>query len=244
MRNFVVCISLFFTVTISGCRKDHFVHNDKVSPNNFLSNTKYDKLIVEIQYVKGFPPTAAAIHNLLGFLQEHVNKSSGISIVQSEIASPGKSFYTLSDIENIERANRTQNTARKTLTAYLFFADNDYVANNGNSKVLGIAYGNSSMVIFEKTIRDFSGGIMQPPVATLETTVMDHEFGHLFGLVNNGTPMQVPHQDAPYGMHCNNKDCLMYYTAETSDIISNIVGGNIPALDGNCIDDLRANGGK
>jgi hypothetical protein len=46
------------------------------------------------------------------------------------------------------------------------------------------------------------------------------------------------------GNHCSNQDCLMYYAAETTDILGFLVTGNIPTLDANCISDIKANGGK
>jgi hypothetical protein len=245
MRNRILhsCLILL-ALLLLGCRKNDSTRNNRVTSHDFLSNNKYEKLIVEIQYVNGYPPTTTTVDNLKTFLQQRLNKSGGIIIIQNAIPSPGKPFYTLDDIRNIEKANRTQNTNKKTLTAYFFFADGEYASNSGNSKVLGITYGNSSMVIFKKTIKDFSGGITQPPVTVLETTVIDHEFGHLLGLVNNGSSMQYYHQDEPHGMHCDDKNCLMYYLAETSDIVANLVGGNIPSLDAKCLVDLRANGGK
>ncbi len=247
MNKLIKYAILLLFVMASGCRKDSVTNNSSstsVIPNDFLSNSNYDKLIVEIQYLNGFAPTAAAISNLNTFLQMRLNKTTGISIVQKAISSPVKSVYTLAEIQAIENVNRTQKTSGKTLTAYFFFAEGDYAANSGSSKVLGVAYGSSSMVIFEKTIRDFSGGVTQPPLSTLESTVIHHEFGHILGLVDNGTPMQVAHLDTSHGKHCDDQNCLMYYAAETSDIVANIVGGNIPALNTKCLDDLKGNGGK
>jgi predicted Zn-dependent protease len=239
----IVSIFLFFVLTVQ-CDKDDDVSGTTVTPNDFLAAKKYDKLTVEIQFVKGFAPTAGAVTNLENFLAQRLNKPAGITIVQNEISSPGKASYAQADIRDVESSSRTQKTNGKTLTAYFFFADADYGANSGNGKVLGIAYGSSSMAIFGKTLREYSGGISQPSLATIETTVMLHEFSHILGLVNNGTTMQGSHQDQPHGKHCNDENCLMYYTAETSDVVANIVGGNIPALDSNCINDLKANGGK
>ena len=227
-----------------GCHKETVSLPNNILPNDFLSDKNYNKLIVEIQYVSGNAPAAATLDNLQAFLQQRLNKSTGITIAQNSITSPGKSVYSVDDIENIEKANRSQTTSSKTLTAYFFFADGDYASNSGNSKVLGFAYGSSSMVIFEKTIKGLSGGVGQPTVTALETTVVLHEFGHILGLVNNGTPMQAAHQDVPNGKHCDDQNCLMYYTVETSDIVSNIIGGSIPALNTSCINDLKANGGK
>ncbi len=215
-----------------------------VVPNSFLSEKTFDKLSIEIQSMSGFEPTAETVTNLKTFLQQRLNKSGGITISMSTAPTQGLASYSISDIKSIENAHRITKTSGKTLTAYILFLDGDYSANEGNAKVLGVAYGNSSMAIFEKTIRDYSGGVTQPPVKTLESTVILHEIGHILGLVNNGTPMQTTHQDATHGRHCTDQNCLMYYAAETSDIIANIAGGTVPSLDANCLNDLRSNGGK
>src|SRR5260221_11337702 len=244
MRNFTTHF-LILLLAAAGCHKESVsVPNNNIVPNDFLSDKKYDKLVVEIQYVTGNAPTSATLNNLQTFLQQRLNKSAGITITQNAIASPGKWSYSLADVQAIEKANRTQSTNNKTLTAYFFFADGDYASNSGSSIVLGFAYGSSSMVIFEKTIQGLSSAIGQPTVTSLETTVVLHEFGHTLGLVNNGTAMQAAHQDTPHGKHCDDQNCLMYYVVETIDIAGNIMGGNIPVLNLNCINDLKGNGGK
>lgn len=244
MKNFIGYLGILILVGLTGCKKDDTGPEDSVTPDNFLSGSVYDKLIIEVQYVKGFAPTATALAHFKTFLQQRLNKPAGITVLQSEIPSTGRLTYTIEDIWSIEKNNRTQITGGKILTAYLLFVDGEYAGNSGNSDVLGIAYGGSSMVIFEETIMGFSGGITQPPRWTLEATVIEHELGHALGLVNHGTPMQSSHQDEPHGKHCSNANCLMYYTAETSDIVGNLVGGNVPALDSKCLEDLKANGGK
>ncbi len=238
---------IFFLLIAAGigCKKDKSVSIDKkINPNDFLSANNYDQLVVEIQYVTGFEPTAGTVANLKAFLEQRLNKPAGITFVMNAVASSGKTTFSADDIRSIEGAHRTQQTSGKTLTAYFYFADGDYASNSGSSKVLGVAYGNTSMVIFEKTIREFSGGIGKPSATVLESTVIEHEFGHILGLVNNGTGMQSAHQDEPNGKHCSDKDCLMYYAVETSSFIGNLMGGVIPSLNSQCIDDLRANGGK
>lgn len=240
----------------SRCEQDHPSIPDQddqipkevvIKPNDFLSGENYDRLIVEIASVQGFEPTGEALNNLKAFLESRLNKNGGIDLVAASIPSPGKAVYSLDDIKKIEQDNRKlfPDPEDKKLTAWFFFADADYAENEGDSKVLGIAYGPTSMVIFEKTIREFSGDRGQPSTPVLETTVTEHEFGHILGLVNNGTKMVANHQDITHGKHCNNEDCLMYWAAEHSGpLINFLTGGKIPLLDQNCLNDLKNNGGK
>lgn len=239
----LIIASLIFV--LSGCRKDSpSVFAGVTAPNNFLSGKNYTSLIVEIQYVQGYKPSAQTINNLNSFLQSRLNKPGGIAFVIDSISSPGKSSFTLSDVLAIERVKRTQFMGGTTMAAYFLFVDGDYASNPSNGKILGIAYGSSSVAIFENSIRGYSGSFGQPQTYVLESTVTEHEFGHLLGLVNNGTPMQTNHQDVHNGAHCNNQNCLMYYNVETSDVMGNLLGGNIPSLDENCLNDLKGNGGK
>ena len=259
MHSYLKYSFLFLSLLVLACKKDAPslekeeeekqeevvpVQESRITPNDFLSDKKYSKLVVEILYVKGYQPSSTSVNNLKTFLEQRLTKPAGITIVQKELASTGKAVYSIDDLRSIEKSHRSQTSTNQTLTAYFFFADGDYAGNQGNSKVLGVAYGPSSMAIFEKTVKDYSGGLTQPPVSTLESTVIHHEFAHILGLVNNGTTMQVAHQDEPHGRHCTNKNCLMYYAAETTDIVGNLTGGNIPQLDARCIEDLRANGGR
>ena len=110
---------------------------------------------------------------------------------------------------------------------------------------MGVAYRNTSFVVFEETVQRFSGQPLAPSTTVLETTVLNHEFGHLLGLVNAGTTPQTDHQDVEHGRHCTTEDCLMFWTAETGEgLLNSISGGVIPSLDPLCIQDLQANGGK
>jgi hypothetical protein len=94
------------------------------------------------------------------------------------------------------------------------------------------------------TVQQHSGGLNQPERSRLKTAIINHEFGHILGLVNAGTPMQEHHQDTPNGRHCTDRSCLMNWVVETGNVVQNLFGGAMPELDQKCINDLRANGGK
>ncbi len=223
------------------CKKQKYQHNSRVTPNDFLSSDKYEELVVDLVYVDGYRPSSNTIHNLKILLETRLNKPKGVTIKERGINSPGRTVYGLSDLAEIEKQYRKENTGGKTLTAFLLFLDGRY---SEDDKVLGVAYNNSSAVIFSKLIKDNSGGIFEPQTDVLEGTVTKHEIGHLLGLVNSGSPMVNGHEDSSHTHHCTNDECIMYYAAENVDVVGSLIGSSIPEFDQNCINDLRANGGK
>lgn len=211
------------------------------SARDLLAADDFDSLVVQVSYVEGFRPTDEGLDILADFLGERVNKPRGIEI---QLAPPllitSQATYTVADIRALEETHRTAYTEGSTLAVHFLFLDGEY---SEAANVLGLAYHNTSMIVFAEKIREYSGGAFQPSIGTVEGVVANHEVGHILGLVNNGSAMQTPHQDEPNGRHCDDPDCLMYYAVRTTDFVSNLLGG-MPTLDQDCIDDLRANGGR
>jgi hypothetical protein len=210
------------------------------SAHDLLSADKFNSLQIQILYMPDYKPDAGAIDQLKNFLNNLVNKPSGISMKEMQIPSTGKSTLSLSDIRAIEEKYRTLYAHDKELEVCLIYADADYTDNS----VLGISYQNTSICLFGKTIAAHSGAIGQVSRTKLTATVLEHEFGHLLGLVNIGSSMKTNHEDPDHSHHCNNENCLMYYAAETTDILGFLISGPVPDLDANCLADLKANGGK
>jgi hypothetical protein len=215
------------------------------SSKDLLSDQKFKSIVVELVYVQGFEPSAAAVTNFISFLEARTYKPAGITVVKRGIASPGKETFTNQEIIAIEDANRTKYNTADQIAVWAFFVDGASASNQGNSVVLGTAYRNTSFVLYEKTIQNISGGAFQPNRSLLETTVLTHEFGHILGLTNLGATLQSAHEDTAHPKHCNVESCLMYWSAESGAGIANMVsGGTAPSLDAQCLADLRANGGK
>ncbi len=210
------------------------------SARDFLSAANYSSIKVQIQYMPGFAPDAGALNNLTNFLSSLINKPAGISFTQTQIAASGKATLTLDEIAALEKTNRTNYTTGNVLAVHVLYTDAAYSTSN----VLGLAYRNTSLVIFGPTVVNNSGGANQTTRTKLETTVYEHEFGHLLGLTNLGSTMVTPHEDANHNSHCNNSSCLMYYTTQTTVMGGILLSGPIPSLDANCKADLTANGGK
>lgn len=244
---------LFVSVVFAACSKSDtsyvnnpdapdYLHNRAVgaSAKELLSASQYSSLKIEVQYMPGFQPDAAALNHLQSMLAGLLNKPSGITIITKEIPAAASQSLSVNDIISIEKKNRTAFTNGSELAVYLLYTNGNYTDPN----VLGVAYKNTSAALFGKKINDNSGGIGQANRTKLVATVAEHELGHLLGLVDLGSPMQTAHKDGAHGNHCNATNCLMYYASETSDIFGFLITGNIPALDGNCRADLTANGGK
>ncbi|MBC7606487.1 MAG: membrane metalloprotease [Burkholderiales bacterium] len=251
----LITLALFVTLISCASDKDKPAIEDGKNPvpnlqsvgssaNNFLSAAKYDAVVVEVLYVTGFQPTAQTLINLKQFMEARLNKPAGITIVEKQISSPGNSPYDNPEIIQIESNHRTKYNNGNVLALYIFFADGNAIGDSSNTFTLGRAYRNTSFVVFENSIKGLSDAIGEANRVDLETTVVEHELGHLLGLVNLGSTMQTEHLDEAHDKHCDNENCLMYWEAEGNGVMQMMLSGNIPVLDNNCLADLIANGGN
>lgn len=212
------------------------------SAADLLQDTDFTSLRIDLVYVEGFEPTSSTLNNIKTFLESRLHKPQGITIAKTAITSPNLAPYSVADIQQVESNFRSLYNQDKSLAVFMFVADGDF---SENENVLGVAYRNTSVALFGSKVKQYSGGIGQPSQSLLETTIAHHEFGHIMGLVNAGAPLQTDHQDEAHGRHCDVESCLMFWSVETGDVISNLVGASQPpALDSQCLADLQALGGK
>lgn len=225
---------------------DPYFHNRNPgrSANDFLADSNFTDLVVEIDYMPEYAPNEQALDSLKSFLKQRLHKSSITIKKPTEIPSGGEDRYSATEIRNLESENRSTFTKGDTLAAYFVILDGKYEEQN----LLGIAYYNTSNAFFGPSYDEASSGTGSPSRYIVEATSFRHEFGHLFGLVANPyseTEMQKDHNDDPYHpQHCNNDQCLMYYAMETTDVFGSVLEDEVPSLNANCKADLRSNGGK
>lgn len=256
MKKLLQISLLFIILLISSCSKDDSSSSENgintsgnlksigSSANGFLSASKYKSLVVEINYAQGFRPNPQTLVNVKNFLQLRLSKPNGITFFENEIPVQTGSPFTIQEISAIESNFRTEYNNGDVLKLHLLFINGNSQDDNGDSKILGVAYRNTSSVLFENTIQSNSDQINEPNRIDLETTVILHEIGHILGLVDLGTTMQNNHLDTAHDKHCNNNECLMFWQIENTGVINMMANGNVPTLDANCILDLQANGGK
>ena len=219
---------------------------------DILTNEDYDRIEIEIAYVNGFRPTNTTLDNLTQYLQERTFKTD-IDYVFNPLPSPEEDDLTLQEIATLETENRINYNDGRTLSVYIYFADAPSVNDDDAEGLvtLGAVYRNTSMVIHESTIRSLASKSALITVTEVESTTLIHEFGHLFGLVDLGTPEVNPHEDSEAPNHCNVEGCLMQAELEFGVGIMSLLEkraakglSELPGLDAECLRDLQAIGGR
>jgi hypothetical protein len=262
----VVWLVLLVAMIFAGCSNDSDPVNEGPDPvdrsanllsagasgGDILSNENYDRILIEVAYVDGFRPTSQAMDNLRTYLEERTFKED-ISYNYRVLPSPEQESLTLTEIASLESENRTAYNTDRTLAVYIYFADapSDADSPEDGLVTLGAVYRNTSMIIHENTIRDLASRSVVITLSDVETTALTHEFGHLFGLVDLGTPEVNPHEDPEASNHCNVEGCLMRAELEFGSGIMSMLESRtskglegIPALDDECLLDLQAIGGR
>ncbi len=243
------CLALLFSLLLlhSG-----FYPRDK-SYHNTLKNNKIvgasaselltahkPSIVLEIQYMPGYRLRGSTIQNLVTFIQTYLNKPGGIQIIEKQVPAVAKKFLTIEDIARIENENRKVYNTSRQVAVYILVTDG-----TGNDvDALGTSYRNTSIALFGKTINLFSNGYSLTIKSKLESSTIEHEFGHLLGLVNLPQPGQGDNENFSQKGHCSNPACLMYYKSRSNEIAGYLKGANVLALDANCKHILKRNGGK
>lgn len=265
MKKGIYLIVLLSLLSVVNCSKSNNDTTDKNtvnlqstgdSANDLLSNTKYTKLLIEIGYVAGFRPTTTAVADLVEYLKEITFKDN-VEIQYLELDSSGKESLSITEVDKIVQDSRTAYNTNTTVAVFIYFSDapSDGDEPEADLVTLGAAFRNTSMVIYESTVRDLASKSVLISTGTVETATLNHEFGHLFGLVNIGSNMVNAHEGTTTdadgneipSQHCNQDNCLMRAELEFGGAMGKMLvakNGQVPDLDAECLLDLKANGGR
>ncbi|MCA9516817.1 MAG: hypothetical protein KC635_17870 [Myxococcales bacterium] len=205
---------------------------------DMVTAAKYGRIQVEIDQMTGKGPASQALTDLEAALDAmiadgHLDKPGGVDFVTDEtLPTSGGVVHTFAELDTVGRAYRNLAVPAGSASIHVLYVDGSYEDDSGSSRVLGFAYGGSFMVMFKDSITSGCASssvlalfplIRDRICARVEATVFLHELGHLFGLVNNGTPMVDDHQDDAHGAHDVDPDCLMYWQIDGTKAVD-IVG--------------------
>ncbi len=217
------------------------------SAEDILGSDTYNSLTIELAYSPTFQPTETAKINFRNFIEARVNKPGGVTFVERVVEDQPNAPFSIEEIRNIEDDIRTQYTEGDNLAVFVFFSNGRSTNDTQTTVTLGTAYRNTSMVIYEATLKILTQSD-QSLLPILESTVLNHEFGHILGLTNIlGDDIHQNHEDPAAEKHCIVEDCLMYFDATNvgrSELQRMMQKASVPELDPLCIGDLQAKGGR
>ncbi|WPY99378.1 hypothetical protein [Christiangramia sp. OXR-203] len=215
------------------------------SASDLLSDTEFTSMNIEIVYAEGFRPETDAIDAFRNFLESRVYKPDGITINLRSVASSGLTPFDEDDLRTVETNTRTVYTVGDEIGVWIYFAAGKKINDSETKITLGTAFRNTSIILYGETIKNFASKFNAPSKAIIEAATLNHEFGHLFGLVNLGVEPVTDHEDPNNTAHCITDKCLMKASIEFgSGVINTIDNNNLPQLDDACILDLQSAGGK
>ncbi len=224
----------------------------------YVTDTVAKSLAFEIDYVTGRTPNAQSVAGLVDRLTAlngtgHMRKPGGVTATNDDAIpahTEANHAYTSGELAALVSANKDMHSEGTVAAAYVLYVDGHHTDDGPDGKVLGLAYGGDRIVMFKDTITAACESLL-PLVrdrvcALAEASVLVHEFGHLMGLVNNGLPMAMNHQDTAHGAHDVKQDCIMYWTVNSSASVAALadyVGGggtDVAPFDSACLADLAA----
>lgn len=218
----------------------------------YLRASPYPKLALEIDAVPGFAPRAASSTFVQTELKNLLAKPGGITATQNEnLTSKGADHaWTFTELDALATSTFDLPAAADTTKIHILFVDGHAVEDTQDSKILGVAWANTHLVMFKKTIEDTCKNALpllsEELCRSAEQSIWLHELGHIIGLVDNGVPMVMAHKDAAHGAHDSSDGCVMYWAYEGKGaidaLVSRFTGGDQSALtfDAACLADLAA----
>lgn len=206
----------------------------------------------ELDAVAGLSPYASTLEYLDGFMARALDKPEGVAFDMDETLAPAGAdhVYGFEELDAFARQH-AQDDTDGAVTIHVLFLDGRYDPGDGDGTVLGLAWGQRHIALFQDAIRSgCSGGVLgalsADPCEIAERNVWAHEIGHVIGLVDNGLPQQANHRDAEHGRHDASDGCLMYWAYDRPEmfelLLSRLNGGQSQNVDfcENCWADLNA----
>jgi hypothetical protein len=213
---------------------------------DYLRDTHFDEIVVEVDYPARRLPTTLSLSLLEARLEERCRKANGVRIVLDD-ALPDSTFVSplsVQDLHDIEDAHRDFFSDESTGVAavYLLYVLGSSDLDSPSGVVLGLSHRGGSCALFADNADQ--GPAIYVTTAEVEGTGLVHEFGHLLGLVNGGTPTRSEHEDVDHAAHCATGSCVMFWQVRVPFTTPNIGDPDFAQFDAACVADIQAMGGK
>jgi hypothetical protein len=178
----------------------------------------------ELDAVAGLEPYPSSTAYLAALVARAVDKPDGVTFEADETLSAFGSdhVWTFTELDAYSREHASDDTDG-VVTIHVLLTDGQYDGGDDSGTVLGLAWGQRYIALFQDPIRERCsggalGGLQMSTCEIAERSVWAHEIGHVIGLVDNGLAQQTPHRDADHGRHDISDGCLMYWAYERPEL--------------------------
>ena len=197
---------------------------------NYIRSDNFQRLVIELDYVEGHGPRDGVTSQVRQRLAQVLAKPDGVVVIEDQrLSSHGSGkTWTFAELDTFANDQFGMTVTEGTIKMHLLFLDGEY-DEDGSGTVLGLAWKSTHAALFKDTINSScQGGIAglneEEFCRRAEVSVMQHELGHVLGLVNNGLPMVEDHEDPDHPHHDESEGCVMYWAYENPDQIGSLLG--------------------
>lgn len=232
----LLAAALLLTVSLAGCFDD-LPFGGPDLPRDYIVDDDYDEWVIEIDYVQGHRPHADAVSLLETRMEALVRKD--VTVQVDDAIPSGRDTWSDGAIRSLSGERQDRDHGDGTVVTHVLYLDGTYT----EGRVLGITYGDKELVaMFHETIGGSANLVFS--ARQIERAVLVHEFGHVVGLVDSGTAMASDHEDPDHQGHSDNRQSVMYWAVETTDITQIFTGGIPTEFDGADRADVCQAGGR
>jgi hypothetical protein len=198
-----------------------------------LRPAPYAKVAVEFDIAGGAAPSAAARARVLAVVKETTRKPV-TDVGGRTLPSRGNGCWKAQELFDLAAGGRRVATGGDTVSLDFLFLDGTSCAGSG---VLGMAFSASAVAIFTGQVNSLATPTV--PADAFMQAVTTHEYGHLLGMVNIGYTSSIKHEDAAHPGHSSNKQSVMYFAIDQTDLLAQFVNGPPVNFDSNDLADMQ-----
>jgi hypothetical protein len=186
-----------------------------------LLSSEVPSLMLEVDSVEGLTLSSAAQDETVSVFSELTGKTGEIEVTLDDtFEGRGEDgSWDWSSIRSLSTRLRDIPSTEAQATVHVLLLDGQYAGSTSDGSVLGLAEGHDLVVLFEGAIRqscervaaevDRGQAFEDRLCDQTQLAVLVHEYGHILGLVNSGTPMVEPHEDPDSPGHDTVSECVM-----------------------------------
>lgn len=257
-------LALVLVFFLSACSKEPEKTTVRLNPFETTKNffTSVSAVTVQVAYETGAEPyddnTAFNGLSIWWLLEENLNAlyqgRSNAPVITvpkklaefTELAPSGKTSWTVDDILRLAQTHRVaSSTATQAYFWVVFLNGTFHDGTNPQPGTIGLSInGTTVLAVFKDVVRGTAAGNGTVVPRYVEQSTLIHEMGHALGLVNNGLPPLTAHEDPAHRAHCNNPNCVMYWSnAGASDLVAFVrriaASQSVIMFDAQCLKDSR-----